>query len=220
MITRLRCIHPANYFVAGVVATLVLTGGGVAAYAANGGTIRIGQANSGTRVTTLSNSAGTALKLNSKAGTAPLAVNRTNKVTNLNADMVDGITEGSLARAAGQTGVISAQAEFIDTDEDAVDDALIAIADCPAGTKLTGGGHENFTAEGFTLVDAPDENGWVVISTAGPGVDALDSVIAHAVCYNPRGAVPGAGAPARATSDISASVKEKAVRATARLANR
>jgi len=218
MLARLRRIRLAG-FIAGFIAALVLTGGGAAAYAANGGSLLIGRSNAGTATTTLSNSGGTALRLNSKAGTAPLAVNRTNKVTNLHADYLDGYSETSFARTIGQTGYIVAEGEFFDSDDpaDMVNDALAAFAQCPAGTKLTGGGQENFTAAGFTLVDAPDSNGWLVISTADEATDTADSVLAYAMCYNPRGAVPGAGraAVAKSFDELPASVRQKAVRAAA-----
>ena len=217
MLTHLRRIRLAG-FIAGFIAALVLTGGGAAAYAANGGSLLIGRSNAGTATTTLSNSGGTALRLNSKAGTAPLAVNRTNKVVGLHADYLDGFSETSFARTIGQTGFIVAEGEFFDSDDDMINDALAAFAQCPAGTRLTGGGQENFTAEGFTLVDAPDSNGWLVISTADETTDAADSVLAYAMCYNPRGAVPGAGRAAGATSldELPASVQQKAARAAAR----
>jgi hypothetical protein len=60
------------------------------AVAATGGTFILGKSNAASTVTSLTNSEGTALVLRSPAGTAPLAVNRTVRVKNLNADMVDG----------------------------------------------------------------------------------------------------------------------------------
>jgi hypothetical protein len=187
-------------FIAGFAAAIVLTGGGAAAYAANGGSLLIGRSNYGSATTTLSNSGGTALKLNAKSGTAPLAVNRTTKVTNLNADLLDGRSDASYALSGGQTGVILAEAEWIDLDEDLVNDALLAVAVCPDGTKLTGGGVDNFTG-GATFFNGPDAEGaWYGAAEADPAVNVPDDVVAYAVCYNPRGAVPGAMTPSAARS--------------------
>jgi len=197
-------------FIAGFAVAIVLTGGGAAAYAANGGSLLIGRSNFGSAATTLSNSAGTALKLNSKSGTAPLAVNRTTKVTNLNADLLDGRSDASYALTGGQTGVIWADGEWIDVDETTPgNDALLAVAECPAGTKLTGGGVDNFT--GYpTVYNGPDAAGaWFGSSFAEPGVDVTSDLTAYVVCYNPRGAVPGAMTPGAARSVSEATVRAR-----------
>jgi hypothetical protein len=187
-------------FIAGFAAAIVLTGGGAAAYAANGGSLLIGRSNFGSATTSLSNSGGTALKLNAKSGTAPLAVNRTTKVTNLNADFLDGRSDASYALSSGQTGVIVAVAEWEDVDGDLVNDALLAIAVCPDGTKLTGGGVDNYTG-GATVWNSPDAEGvWYGAADADPAVNAPEDVVAYAVCYNPRGAVAGAMTPSAAKS--------------------
>ena len=216
MLTRIRRLRPAA-FVAGFLAAVVLTGGGAAAYAANGGSLLIGRSNFGSATTSLSNSGGTALKLNSKSGTAPLAVNRTTKVTNLNADFLDGRSDASYALSAGQTGVILAEAEWIDLDEDQVSDALLAVAVCPEGTKLTGGGVDNFTG-GATFFNGPDAAGaWYGAAEADPAVNLPEDVAAYAVCYNPRGAVPGAMTLAAARSaSPEASATERLARMLAK----
>ena len=58
------------------------------AYAATGGNFLLGKANTADKVSTLSDSAGVALKLNSPSGVAPLAVNSTTVVKNLNANLL------------------------------------------------------------------------------------------------------------------------------------
>lgn len=182
-------------FVAGVIAAMVIGSG--TAYAATGGTFRLGHKNSATKVTTLKNSRGTALKLTSKAGTAPLAVSSGTKVANLNSDKIDGVDSTALALASGATAFVVADGAFVDLDADGTFDALIAIATCPSGTKLTGGGADNFTTFGTTLVNSPDGNNeWMSASFADPAAvpvpDAVTDLQAYAVCYNPRGgAVPG-----------------------------
>jgi hypothetical protein len=68
------------------------------AAAATGGTFVLGKANTAETVSTLTNSTGPALSLRAPEGAAPLQVNRTVKVTNLNADLLDGIDSTGLVR--------------------------------------------------------------------------------------------------------------------------
>ena len=89
-------IRTTTAFAAGAVVALVLGTG--TAYAANGGNFKLGGNNYESREASLNNSNGTALTLRSKAGTPSLKVNRTTKVPNLNADMVDGLSSGQIAR--------------------------------------------------------------------------------------------------------------------------
>jgi hypothetical protein len=89
--------HPLRTRIATVgLAGLVLFAGSVGAYAANGGSLVLGHKNSATKTTTLKNKKGTALSLKSKAGTAPLKVSNNTLVTNLNADLVDGLDSTAL----------------------------------------------------------------------------------------------------------------------------
>ena len=108
MLTRIRRLRPAA-FIAGFLAALVLTGGGAAAYAANGGSLLIGRSNSATATTTLTNTRGIPLKLVAKPGYPPLTVNSTTTVPYLSADRLDGLSSGSFALAAGQTGSVSSE---------------------------------------------------------------------------------------------------------------
>ena len=87
----------------GVIMTLVIGSG--TAYAATGGKFILGKSNSAGKTSTLTNKHGTALSLNSKAGTPSLKVNRTTKVPNLNADLIDGRWERSRAVAAALIAV-------------------------------------------------------------------------------------------------------------------
>jgi hypothetical protein len=233
VIDRLRRIRPLG-FIVGFVAAIVLTGGGVAAYAANGGSLLIGRSNSGTAVTTLTNSAGTPLSLRAKTGYPPFAVNSSKTVANLNADWIDGINGVNLVQRTGPysatTGNIYGDTDWAPLDPtadppgppDENSDMLISVATCPTGTKLTGGGVDNFTSTGFTLVDSPDANSWYVfVSVADThGADDLpENVTAYAVCYNPRGLVSGGQPNARAAKPaltLSPAMKDKLARATAR----
>jgi hypothetical protein len=231
----LRRIRPLG-FVVGFVAAIVLTGGGVAAYAANGGSLLIGRSNTGTAVTTLTNSAGTPMSLRAKTGYPPFAVNSSKTVTNLNADWIDGINGVNLVQRTGPysatTGNIFGTSDWAPTDPsdptsppDPTTNLIISVATCPLGTKLTGGGVDNFTSTGFTLVDSPDANSWVVYVTVSddPVVDDPEdvpaNVTAYAVCYNPRGLVSG-GQPnaltAKSAISLSPKMKDKLTRAVAR----
>lgn len=195
-------------FAAGAVAVLVLGSG--TAYAATGGKFILGQSNSANKVSTLSNSAGTALSLNSKAGTPPLKVNRAVKVANLNADKLDGLDSGAFARTAGQTGLVFTTTEGLvpfDMDLDGDVDYLGAIAVCPEGTIVTGGG--GYTYGTSQIVDSwgNQDNGtyfWVALTddlSATP-----DKFGANATCYNPRGALPSLRLSGRA-ADRHASMR-------------
>jgi hypothetical protein len=226
MLARIRTIRPVG-FIAGFVAAIVLTGGGAAAYAANGGSLLIGRSNTGSATTTLTNTGGTPLKLNAKSQSyAPLAVNSSKVVTNLNADKLDGITEAQLARAAGKTGNITGTSDWAPADPndpaslpDPSTGLIIGVATCPSGTKLTGGGSDNFTT-GFTFVDAPDTNSWIVMTDADSAQgDTPADVDSYAVCFNPRGSVVGAQANARtARPALSAATRAKLAKAIARAA--
>lgn len=234
MLTRLRRIRPLG-FIVGFVAALVLTGGGVAAYAANGGSLLIGRSNTGTAVTTLTNSAGTPMSLKAKTGYPPFAVNSSKTVTNLNADWIDGIQGSNLVQRTGAyaatTGNIYGTSDWAPLDPTdptsppaEASNMIIAVATCPTGTKLTGGGVDNFTATGVTLVDSPDANSWwvfvqvedVPVHQAG---DSPENVTAYAVCYNPRGPVAGGQPNARAAKPaitLSPAMNDKLARAVAR----
>jgi hypothetical protein len=190
-------------FAAGALMALVLGSG--TAYAATGGTFILGKSNTAGATTVLSNANGTALTLNSKNGTPSLKVNRTTKVPNLNADLVDGLDSSSFALATGKTGYVTAAGTWEDLDGDGISDIITAIAQCPAGSMLTGGGRSDFTTTGVVVDSRPiGAGGWVVAALADT-TDVASDIEAYAVCYNPKGRVAGA-APARTapgTSDTS-----------------
>ena len=178
-------LNQPSLFIAGAVTALTLGGG--TAYAANGGSFLLGRSNGATATTTLANSAGTPLSLKAKAGTAPLSVNSTKTVPNLNADLVDGLHSASMALTSGRTGVVFGSAR--DSDQ------MPFTATCPPGTIATGGGGAA-AYEGDSLAySGPDfndngtliPNSWLAMDDAGHGA------LAWVTCYNPRGAVKGAG---------------------------
>jgi hypothetical protein len=134
------------------------------ANAANGGAWLLGKSNYESVKTTVTNNYGTALSLNSKSGYAPFTVNRTTKVTNLNADLLDGVTASSFARTTAKTGIVKH------------DGTLDGVgAKCPTGTVSTGGG--GFDPYGWEIgysgpdwnvtTDALIPNSWIVLDVDG-----------------------------------------------------
>jgi hypothetical protein len=199
-------------FIAGAITALTLGGG--TAYAANGGSFLLGRSNGATATTTLANSAGTPLSLKARVGTAPLAVNSTKTVTNLNADLLDGVNGASMALTSGRTGIVYGSS----TDSD----HLPFTATCPTGTIATGGGGAA-AYEGDSLAySGPDfrDNGTLIPNSWLVMDDASNGAVAWVTCYNPRGAVPGtrttlpSGAKAAAVTQTKA-LAVKRLRASA-----
>ena len=182
-------VTPAGIAV-GVIAALVI-GSGTAWAAPKVRSLSVGKKNTTTKVTTLANSKGTPLRLNAGANQPPLKVNSSKKVAGLNADQVDGLSETDFARTSGRTGIIVARGGDDDVSGHAY---AVAVATCPSGTILTGGGgfasydgdHIWYTGPGLR------PNSWEVDSNGDGVADTGKELVAYAVCYNPRGAVPGA----------------------------
>ena len=188
------------------------------AYAANGGSFRLGQSNSASQTSSLDNPQGTALVLRSKSGAPSLKVNRTTKVPNLNADLLDGLSSSRLARVV-QVGSVSSSGFVFDNDtSDTSDDAIVAVAQCPGTSQLMGGGAQDLT-DGVTYVNGPDIAGgteaWVMITDADPATNDADDRIATAQCWNPLADV-GDVEVATAPKTISQSIKRLALKVAAR----
>jgi hypothetical protein len=82
-----------------VIAGIALAVGiGGIGYSATGGPFILGQPNSETTTSILTNPNGSALSLRSPAGTAPLMVNNSAKVANLNADRLDGFDSSAFQK--------------------------------------------------------------------------------------------------------------------------
>jgi hypothetical protein len=173
----LRRVTYAN--VASTLALFVALGG--TAYAANGGAFILGGNNTASTSTNLTNTGSNpVLKLYAKSGQSSLAVNSKVKVGNLNADLLDGVDSTSFALTGGKTGLI-----FGDNGGTGE-----AAATCPAGTRLTGGGAAALGADNVVFISAPEPTvgqGWVADATP-----SNEDLVAVAICYNPRGSVPGA----------------------------
>jgi hypothetical protein len=131
---KIMWLGRATVFVVGlaVIVALVL-GAATAAFGANGDVFRVGQSNFATAVSVLDKSgAGPALRLLVDSG-APMAVNSSTKVANLNADQVDGLGASQLGGLSGVTQVeIQGPTNSIDTKT--------VRATCPVGTVAIGGG--------------------------------------------------------------------------------
>lgn len=169
-------------FAAGAIFALVVGSG--TAVAATGGKFILGKSNTAGTTTSLTNKSGTALSLKSGRGPA-LKVNNGRKVVNLNADKLDGASLADI----GWTGAYDVDGELVDVDENGINESIIAIAQCPGTTELTGGGGANFTNAGLTVLDAPfDEESWAVIVYVGENSGEVASdVTASAVCFSPDG---------------------------------
>jgi hypothetical protein len=202
-------------FAIGAVTALVLGSG--TAYAATGGNLILGRSNSAGATTVLTNGKGTALTLNSKAGTPSLKVSRTTKVPNLNSDLLDGKNGAAFALAAGKTGTILGQGFYVEDEQTGAPLFVAAVATCPPGTRLTGGGGGDFTPDGTLWLSSPAGDGltWLIASSWAPVVDEGTGLYpdptqlleADAQCYNPKGAVPGA--VFRGSEDASPAVRAK-----------
>jgi hypothetical protein len=121
MLKRLLRRRPAPGTIMGGLALFITLGG--VGYAATGGNFILGQANTATtpsslsapvaggktlQLTNTSATAGsTALGLTVGAGKAPFTVNSSGKVTNLNADRLDGLDSTDYVRRCGQGGVLA-----------------------------------------------------------------------------------------------------------------
>jgi hypothetical protein len=94
------------------------------------------------------NNNGPVLRLEPQPGQPPLAVTSNDKVNNLNADLVDGLTASAFLRSATYTDFISEvgiEASGIDGDNDFVCDAnevCETFANCDVGDVLIEGGAE------------------------------------------------------------------------------
>lgn len=192
------------------------------AVAATGGNFILGRSNSASSQTVLTNSgSGPVLALSTRSGQPPVAVSaQSGKATNLNSDKLDGLDSTAFALAGGKIGTVYGSSTFIDIDGDGiVDDVLAAKAQCPSGTKVTGGGHEVWTTYG-AILSGQVGNGWLVMTLTNEGDDETD-LTAEAQCYSPRGSVSGATEQFLRTTSVSKDLTpDQRAKVTGLLANR
>ena len=169
-------------FALGAVCATVL-GGGVAS-AANDWPMLLGRSNAATAPTAISNPAGTPLVLSGRSTSAPLKVNSSVKVANLNADLVDGIGIGTISTTSGRTAIVAG------SPNDA--DGYVNTARCPSGSIATGGGGYAADTRDYLTYSGPDitSSGSIVSNSWFAVADG--TVYAWVVCYNPRSTVAGA----------------------------
>jgi hypothetical protein len=182
-------VRSAALFAIGAATGLFLTGVG---HAADGSSLLLGRVNTASRITSLSNASGSALSLLSDANSPPLRVNSHAKVAHFNADLLDGRDSSAFALSGGRSGVI------VGNTSD--DDGLANTAACPAGTFATGGGGYATGPRDYLDYSGPDHDDAGVIVPNSWLVVADGDATAWVVCYNPRGAVPGAASHIAAVS--------------------
>lgn len=183
-------------FAAGAVFALVISGGG--AYAATGGSFILGRSNAAGTTTTLKSAKGPALSLVVPKGTAPLAVSNQHRVPRLNADLVDGKHAGAFASAYAQTGFATGGGVGVTSNSSTPStaagnyDDIVAIATCPRGTQLTGGGLDDGTHTGRVVANEPiGSDSWgVAVATDNTTTEDPTTLTAFATCLNPRGSAP------------------------------
>lgn len=191
-------------FAAGAIVALVIGSG--SAYAATGGKLILGYGNSAGKTTTLTNGNGTAMTFNSKAGTPSIRVNRNTKVPNLNADLLDGLDQTRFALATANTGTVEGFGEWVSWQGRTL---IMAVAVCPPGTRMTGGGGEDYTADGRMIFNAPlDRGGWWVAVEADIATTEPD-VVAYAQCFNPRGNIAGSIYRTKVTTQQSTEINQR-----------
>jgi hypothetical protein len=97
----LRAVRSLSPVATIVVAVAILSGGFGIADAATGGTFILGRANHEISTASLSDSRGTPLSLSAPKGKAPLTVNRSTEVKNLNAQYVGGLSATAIKPSGG-----------------------------------------------------------------------------------------------------------------------
>src|SRR5215207_650675 len=147
--SKVMWVGRATVFVVGLAVILALVlGVATAALGANGDFFKVGKSNFASAVSVLDKSgAGPALRLLVDSG-APMAVNSSARVTNLNADKLDGLDASQLGGLSGVTQV--EQQGVVDSV-----DSKTTSATCPDGTVAIGGGGRT---QGFTSAAAIDES--------------------------------------------------------------
>lgn len=168
------------------VATTAVAGTGV------GSVFNLGTANTVDKITKLigsvpgamlridNNGGGSALDLQVEPGAAPMSVNSGEKVTNLNADKVDG-------KSADQIGVNGVEVVASDSATSS-ESPKIAIADCPEGKAVMGSG---FDIESGTTGAFPTAQTDVVVNSVdffAPGDGPPDRVVVEAFEEQPTSA--------------------------------
>jgi hypothetical protein len=177
---QLHLKAPSHATVVAYLALFVAMSG--SAYAATGGTFSLGTVNKASHISTMKNPQGTPLSLIASASRPPLVVNRSTKVSRLNADLIDGLDSSRFQRA---TSVACPRGTFLDTvrpdgtsacSQSQIVSAPISniggFASCPAGTRVVGGGFDlplvtDATRRDYVRSSRPEsafgQEGWSVV---------------------------------------------------------
>jgi hypothetical protein len=190
-VNKVMWVGRATVFLVGLSVILaVVLGVATMAFAANGDPWRLGRNNVATAITALGGTSGvdgsmvrltnnngatndTALNLNVQSGEPPMTVNSSTKVTNLNADQLDGKDSSQLGLAGfeelDQRFTINANTTFQQFD-----------LPCPTGKQALGGGFGSEAANENLKVKTSYPsggigNGWtVVVSNSGTTASFID----------------------------------------------
>jgi hypothetical protein len=148
--SKVMWVGRATVFVVGLsVIVAVVLGVATMAFAGNGQPWTLGQKNTATAITNLGGSAGvdgpmlqltnrdagsddTAVDLNVQSGEPPIDVNSTTKVSQLNADQLDGLSSGAFAAAYERIVVVSPVGTNNAQNGQALLNALASITDASA----------------------------------------------------------------------------------------
>jgi hypothetical protein len=181
--SRVMWVGRATVFFVGLAVILALVFGVTSmALGANGDPFILGKAaNKASRVTGLVKSgAGPALSLKVGSG-PPLAVNSSAQVTNLNADMIDGLDSTDLQGKYAQTVVVAQSGG----DFTSVQAALDSITDASAGKHYLvwvgpGTYNERVQMKPFVDIEGAGELATRITVSVGGGFDAGSSVVSGA----------------------------------------
>ena len=173
---KVMWVGRATVFLVGLAVILALLFGVASvAFAGNGDAWRLGRINVATSITKLGGEAGvngpmlrlinndagpddTALELQVQPGEAPMRVNSSAKVANLNADQVDG-------KGAAEIGVNGLQRVEAESADNSISSKQ-ATASCPSGKVLVGTGFDIFGAKSGT---SPNQETDVMMDFVIPG---------------------------------------------------
>ncbi len=165
--------RPSPSMAVALLALFVALGG--VGYSATGGNFILGQANTATTPSTLSapiagktleltntatSSGATALSLNVASGRPPLMVNRTTKIANLNADLLDGISStGFIRDGVAQTSAVTAAGGVVDVTNTGTTNGVQGLTTAGSASGVYG---ENTSGGGFGLAGRAGSTGHAV----------------------------------------------------------
>jgi hypothetical protein len=160
--SKVMWVGRATVFLMGLAMILALiVGAASAAFGANGDAFLLGRRNAASTVSTLAKrGAGPALRLQVGSG-APLAVNSSKQVTNLNADKVDG-------KDVSQIGVRGLERVSVDSPDNSASPKQQPLS-CPPGKVMLSSGYD---LSGGKTGTAPNAQSDLAVDVVQPVIDA------------------------------------------------